>query len=164
MRIHDIIRESQTTSPRMPPGDPILNDPNLARLLEHYLGKTFIAWAIENSPYTPRSSWLDKAAVAAAKPTYDNIAKTIIPIAAQENPDIERIMRIVFKALDKVPGLVSQNDKIRIVDTIDRVRAADAKSGWTFREKSPAPLAPPAAPVQTAEPAPAPDTAQVSSL
>jgi len=157
MRINDIINESQTTSPRMPPGDPILNDPNLARLLEHYLGKTFIAWAIENSPYTPRSSWFDKAAVAAAKPTYDNVAKTIIPLAAQENPDIERIMRIVFK----VPGLVSQNDKIRILDTIDRVRAADAKSGWTFREKSPAA---PAAPVQTAVPAAAPDTAQISGL
>jgi len=154
MRINDIINEA-SASLRVPPGDPILNDSNLYKLLEHYLGKTFIGWAIENSPYTPRSSWFDKAAVAAAKPTYDNVARTIIPLAAQENPDIERIMRIVFK----VPGLVSQNDKIRILDTIDGVRAADAKSGWTFREKIPTPAA--AIPTQAAEPAPA---TQVSSL
>ena len=154
MRINDIINETQTILSRMPPGDPILNDPNLARLLEHYLGKIFIEWAIENSPYTPRSSWFDKAAVAAARPTYDNVARTIIPLAAKENPDIEQIMRIVFK----VPGLVSQNDKIRILDTIDRTRAADAKTGWTFRPPVAAAATTPApvAPSQSAEPAPAP--------
>jgi len=158
MRIHDIINEA-SASLRVPPGDPILNDSNLYKLLEHYLGKTFIGWAIENSPYTMsgRNSF-EQIAARLAQPTYNNVAAAIIPLAAQENPDIERIMRIVFK----VPGLVSQNDKIRILDTIDGVRAADAKSGWTFREKSPAP-APPAAPVQAAVPAAAPAT-QVSSL
>lgn len=151
MRIHDIINEAQT-SLRVPPGDPILNDANLYKLLEHYLGKTFIGWAIENSPYNPSGrNIFQQAAAAAAKPTYDNVARTIIPLAAQENPDIERIMRIVFR----IPGLVSQDDKIRILDTIDRTRAADAKNGWVWREKSPPPVTPAAS---------GPDAAQVSSL
>jgi len=159
MRINDIINEA-SASLRVPPGDPILNDSNLYKLLEHYLGKTFIGWAIENSPYTMsgRNSF-EQIAARLAQPTYNNVAAAIIPLAAQENPDIERIMRIVFR----IPSFVSQADKIRILDTIDRTRAADAKNGWTFREKSPAPAAP-AAPVQAAVPAAAPDTAQVSSL
>jgi hypothetical protein len=157
MRINDIINEA-SASLRVPPGDPILNDSNLYKLLEHYLGKTFIGWAIENSPYTMsgRNSF-EQIAARLAQPTYNNVAAAIIPLAAQENPDIERIMRIVFR----IPSFVSQADKIRILDTIDRTRAADAKNGWTFREKSPAA---PAAPVQTAVPAAAPDTAQISSL
>jgi len=129
MRINEIIKETAGTSV-----DPILNDPNLYKLLEHYLGKSFIQWAKENSPYTMSGrNGFEQMAARLAQPTYNNVAASIIPLAAQEEPDIERIIRIVFR----IPGFVSQSDKIRILDTIDRKKAEDAKSGWTFREKQP---------------------------
>jgi hypothetical protein len=151
MRINDIINESA-----VPPNDPILNDPNLYKLLNHYVGPSFIAWATENSPYNPSGRNLFQQAQAAAiKPIYNKIAATIIPLAAQENPDINRILRIVDSQLSMMGGL-PQDIKARVAQQL----AVDAKSGWVWREKSPAP----AAPMQAAEPAAAPDTAQVSSL
>jgi hypothetical protein len=142
MRAQEFIKEGSS----IPSGDPILNDANLYRLLDHYLGKSFIEWAKENSPYTPRSSWLDKAAVAAAKPMYDRIAAEIKPLAAQENPDIDKIIRIVFK----VPGFDS-GDKIRILDRIAQQRAADERNNWVWKEKSVPVMAksPPAADLDT---------------
>jgi hypothetical protein len=147
MRINDIINEGA-----VPPNDPILNDPNLYKLLNHYVGPSFIAWATENSPYNPSGRNLFQQAQAAAiKPIYNKIAAAIIPLAAQENPDINRILRIVDSQLP-IGGL-PQNIK----DRIAQQQAVDAKSGWVWREKSPAPS-------QSAEPAPASDTGQVSSL
>jgi hypothetical protein len=147
MRIKDIINEGA-----VPPNDPILNDPNLYKLLNHYVGPSFIAWATENSPYNPSGRNLFQQAQAAAiKPIYNKIAAAIIPLAAQENPDINRILRIVDSQLP-IGGL-PQNIK----DRIAQQQAVDAKSGWVWREKSPAPS-------QSAEPAPASDIGQVSSL
>jgi hypothetical protein len=151
MRIHDIINEGA-----VPANDPILNDPNLYKLINHYVGPSFIAWATENSPYNPSGRNLFQQAQAAAiKPIYNKIAAAIKPLAAEENPDINRILRIIDNQISMMGGL-PQDIKSRVAQQ----QAADAKTGWVWREKSPAP----AAPVQTAEPAPAPDTAQVSSL
>jgi hypothetical protein len=153
MRINDIINEA-SASLRVPPGDPILNDPNLYKLLEHYVGDLFMEWAIQSSPYNPSGRNLFQQAQAAAiKPIYNKIAAAIIPLAAQENPDINRILRIVDSQLSMIGG-IPQDIKARVAQQL----AADAKTGWVWREKSPAP----AAPMQAAEPAAAPDTVQVA--
>ena len=149
MRIHDIINEGA-----VPPNDPILNDPNLYKLLDHYVGTSFIEWATENSPYNPSGRNLFQQAQAAAiKPIYNKIAAAIKPLAAEENPDINRIIKIIDSQIPM--GGLPQNIKARVAQQ----QAADAKTGWTWREKSPAPAA--ATPTQSAEPAPA---TQVSSL
>jgi len=153
MRIHDIINEA-SASLRVPPGDPILNDSNLYKLLEHYVGAEFMEWAIMNSPYNLSGrNWFQQAQAAYAKPIYNKIAAAIIPLAAQENPDINRILRIVDSQLSMIGG-IPQDIKARVAQQL----AADAKTGWVWREKSPAP----AAPMQAAELAAAPDTAQVA--
>jgi hypothetical protein len=150
MRIKDIINESA-----VPPNDPILNDPNLYKLLNHYVGPSFIAWATENSPYNPSGRNLFQQAQAAAiKPIYNKIAAAIIPLAAQENPDINRILRIVDSQLSMMGGL-PQDIKVRVAQQL----AADAKTGWPMRPPTATSVS---APSQSAEPAP--DTAQVSSL
>lgn len=155
MRINDIINEGA-----VPANDPILNDPNLYKLLDHYVGPRFIEWAIENSPYNPSGrSFVQQAQAAAIRPIYNKIATAIKPLAAEENPDINRILKIVDSQMPI--GGVPQDIKARIAQQ----QAADSKTGWTWREKSPAPAPAPAAatPTQSAEPAPAPAT-QVSSL
>lgn len=156
MRIKDIINESA-----VPPNDPILNDPNLYKLLNHYVGPSFIAWATENSPYNPSGRNLFQQAQAAAiKPIYNKIAAAIIPLAAQENPDINRILRIVDSQLSMMGGL-PQDIKVRVAQQL----AADAKTGWTMRPPTATAVAPAVpAPSQSAEPAPASDIGQVSSL
>jgi len=143
MRIKDIINEGA-----VPPNDPILNDPNLYKLLNHYVGPTFVKWAIENSPYnnSGRGS-VQQAQSAAFKPIYNKIAAAIIPLAAQENPDINRILRIVDSQLSMMGGL-PQDIKARVAQQ----QAVDAKTGWVWREKSP-PLS---------QPSTAPDTEQVA--
>jgi hypothetical protein len=151
MRIHDIINEGA-----VPPNDPILNDPNLYKLLGHYVGTSFLEWAIENSPYNPSGRNLFQQAQAAAiKPIYNKIAAAIKPLAAEENPDINKIVKIIDSQLPI--GGIPQNIKARIAQQ----QTADAKTGWAWREKSSEPAA--AVPTQSAEPAPAPAT-QVSSL
>ena len=156
MRIKDIINEGA-----VPANDPILNDPNLYKLLNHYVGPSFIAWATENSPYNPSGRNLFQQAQAAAiKPIYNKIAAAIIPLAAQENPDINRILRIVDSQLSMMGGL-PQDIKVRVAQQL----AADAKTGWTMRPPTATAVAPAAAiPTQAVEPAPASDTGQVSSL
>ena len=149
MRINDIINESA-----VPPNDPILNDPNLYKLLNHYVGAVFLEWAIDNSPYnTSGRGFVQQAQAAAIKPIYNKIAAAIKPLAAEENPDINKIVRVIDSQLPV--GGIPQNIKSRIAQQ----QAADAKTGWAWREKSPAPAA--ATPTQSAEPAPA---TQVSSL
>ena len=155
MRIKDIINEGA-----VPPNDPILNDPNLYKLLNHYVGPSFIAWATENSPYNPSGRNLFQQAQAAAiKPIYNKIAVAVIPLAAQENPDINRILRIIDNQISMMGGL-PQDIKARVAQQL----AADAKTGWTMRPPAATAVAPavPAAPSQSAEPAP--DIGQVSSL
>jgi len=162
MRIKDIINEA-SASLRVPPGDPILNDPNLYTLLDHYVGDLFLEWAIQNSPYNPSGrNYFQQVQAAAIKPIYNKIAAAIIPLAAQENPDINRILRIVDSQLSMIGG-IPQDIKARVAQQL----AADAKTGWTMRPPTAtatavAPAVP--APSQSAEPAPASDTAQVSSL
>ena len=161
MRIKDIINEGA-----VPANDPILNDPNLYKLINHYVGPSFIAWATENSPYNPSGRNLFQQAQAAAiKPIYNKIAAAIKPLAAEENPDINRILRIVDSQLPV--GNIPQD----ILSRVAQQQVADKKTGWTWREKSPAPTAPAqaAAPSQSAEPAPEPaaepaPATQVSSL
>jgi hypothetical protein len=151
MRIHDIVNETVTS---FLPGDPILSDPNLYRLLDHYVGKSFMEWAIENSPYnTSGRNLFQQAQAAAIKPIYNKIAAAIKPLAAEENPDINRIIKIIDSQIPM--GGLPQNIKARVAQQ----QAVDAKTGWTWREKSLAPAA--ATPTQSAEPAPA---TQVSSL
>ena len=154
MRINDIINEGA-----VPPNDPILNDPNLYKLLGHYVGTPFLEWAIENSPYNPSGrGFVQQAQAAAIKPIYNKIAAAIKPLAAEENPDIDKIVRIIDSQLPI--GGIPQNIKARIAQQ----QTADAKTGWVWREKSPAPAAAtPTQSAQSAEPAPAPAT-QVSSL
>jgi hypothetical protein len=143
MRINDIVNESQA----VPANDPILNDPNLYKLLDHYVGPTFVKWAIENSPYNNSGrGFVQQAQSAAIKPIYNKIAATIKPLAAEENPDIDKIVRIIDSQLPI--GGIPQNIKSRIIQQ----QTADAKIGWVWREKSP-PLSQPSA---------APDTGQVA--
>ena len=146
MRINDIINEA-SASLRVPPGDPILNDSNLARLLEHYLGAVFLEWAIDNSPYnTSGRGFVQQAQAAAIKPIYNKIAAAIKPLAAEENPDINKIVRVIDSQLPV--GGIPQNIKSRIAQQ----QAADAKTGWVWREKS----------TPAAEPTAMPDTVQVA--
>ena len=149
MRINDIINEGA-----VPPNDPILNDPNLYKLLGHYVGTSFLEWAIENSPYNPSGrGFVQQAQAAAIKPIYNKIAAAIKLLAAEENPDINKIVKIIDSQLPI--GGIPQNIKARIAQQ----QTADAKTGWAWREKSPEPAA--TMPTQSAEPAPA---TQVSSL
>ena len=148
MRINDVINEGA-----VPPNDPILSDPNLYKLFDHYAGKSFMEWAVENSPYAARKNLFQQAQAAAIKPIYNKIAAAIKPLAAEENPDIGRIVRIIDSQIPM--GGIPQDIKARIAQQ----QAADAKTGWAWREKIPTPAA--AIPTQAAEPAPA---TQVSSL
>ena len=134
MRIKDIINEGA-----VPANDPILNDPNVYKLLGHYVGTPFLEWAIENSPYnTSGRGFVQQAQAAAIKPIYNKIAAAIKPLAAEENPDINRILKIVDSQLPI--GGIPQDIKARIAQQ----QAADAKTGWVWREKSP-PLSQPTA-------------------
>lgn len=133
MRIKDIINEGA-----VPPGDPILTDPNLYKLLDHYLGKSFMEWAVNNSPYNSSGrNWAQRAQADLYKPTYNKIAAAIKPLAAVENPDINGILRIVDSQLPV--GNIPQD----ILSRVAQQQAADARSGWTWREKTPPPAAMP---------------------
>jgi hypothetical protein len=158
MRIHDIINETVTS---LLPGDPILSDPNLYRLLDHYVGKSFMEWAIENSPYnTSGRNLFQQAQAAAIKPIYNKIAAAIKPLAAEENPDINRIIKIIDSQIPM--GGLPQNIKARVAQQ----QAVDAKTGWTFRPPVAAAATTPApvAPSQSAEPGPAPAADQQNTV
>ena len=113
----------------VPSGDPILNDPNLYQLLEHYLGSSFIQWASEMSPYTPRNSYFDTIKVNGIKPFYNKVASQVKALAAEPVPNIDSIIGIVFT----IPGLVSAVDKQRILTRIKQQQAADEKTGWVWK-------------------------------
>ena len=124
--------EFMTETMSVPAGDPILNDPNLYLLLEHYLGKAFIKWAASESPYTPRNSFTQKIAVTAIKPYYNRVAAQLKPLAAGPEPDIDQILNIVFS----IPGFVNQGSQDFILAKIKNQKAADEISGWVWKGTS----------------------------
>jgi hypothetical protein len=128
MRAREFIIENMS----VPAGDPILNDPNLYQLLEHYIGNGFIDWASQMSPYTPRNSFSQKIAVNAIKPYYNRVAAQIKPLAAGPEPDIDGILNIVFS----IPGFVNQHQQNAILRIIKNQKAADEESGWVWKGTS----------------------------
>lgn len=168
MRIKDIINEAQEAPlPRMPPGDPLLGDPNIARLINHYLSPAIWPDAIKSSPYSPHS-FPESLLFQQIKPYWDALARDLKPLAAAENPDVNKMLAIVKS---RIPPVITKMGIGIPPDWEQRVAqqlAYDAKpGGWTMRPTATA--AAPAAPSQSAEPAPEPaaepaPATQVSSL
>jgi len=167
MRIHDIINEAQEAPlPRMPPGDPLLGDPNIARLINHYLSPAIWPDAIKSSPYSPHS-FPESLLFQQIKPYWDALARDLKPLAAAENPDVNKMLAAVKGRIPPVITKMGIGIPPEWEQRVAQQLAYDAKpGGWTMRPPTATAVAPavPAAPTQSAEPAPASDTGQLSSL
>jgi hypothetical protein len=164
MRIKDIINEAQEAPlPPRPRNDPLLSDPNIARLINHYLGPEIWPDAIKHSPYSPHDT-LESIFYSRLWPHWDKLARELKPLAAVQNPDFKQMLAVAKRY---IPSWVPQEAMKFLASWEQRAadqQAIDAKTGWTFR-----PAVAPAAPSQSAEPAPEPaanqqSIGQVSSL
>ena len=168
MRIKDIINEAQEAPlPPRPRNDPLLSDPNIARLINHYLGPEIWPDAIKSSPYSPHDT-LESIFYYQLLPYWNALARDLKPLAAAENPDFNKMIAMAKRY---IPSFVPKNAMKFLASWEQRVadqQAIDAKTGWTFRPPVATAVAP-AAPSQSAEPAPEPaaepaPATQVSSL
>jgi len=163
----DIINEAQEAPlPPRPRNDPLLSDPNIARLINHYLGPEIWPDAIKHSPYSPHDA-LESIFYSRLWPHWDKLARELKPLAAVQNPDFKQMLAVAKRY---IPSWVPQEAMKFLASWEQRAadqQAIDAKTGWTFRPPvatAVAPAVPAPAPSQSAEPAPAPDAGQVSSL
>jgi len=164
----DIINEAQEAPlPPRPRNDPLLSDPNIARLINHYLGPEIWPDAIKHSPYSPHPGALESIFYSQLWPHWDKLARELKPLAAVQNQDFKQMLAVAKRY---IPSWVPQEAKKFLASWEQRAadqQAIDAKTGWTFRPPvatAVTPAVPAPAPSQSAEPAPAPDAGQVSSL
>jgi hypothetical protein len=171
MRIKDIINEAKEAPlPPRPRGDPLLGDDNIARLMNHYLSPAIWNIVIPHSPYSPHSllELPPPLFYQKIKPYWDAAAQALKPLAAAENPDINKMIAIAKRYIPDIATNLGYGIPPAWEQRVAAQLAQDAKpGGWTMRPTATA--AAPAAPNQSAEPAPEPaaepaPATQVSSL